>query len=304
MRSTTDTRAAIRTEQLTKDYGSGHGVFALDLEVRHGEILGFLGPNGAGKSTTMRLLLGLARPTSGSARLLGLDSIRDGLALRRRVGYLAGDFGLYPRLTGAAQLRYFAHLHGGVDGTRIAELAERFDAQLDQPVRDLSSGNRQKLGLIQAFMHEPELFILDEPIAGLDPLVQRSFHELLDEVRSQGRTVLLSSHTLSEVDRVADRVAILRAGRLVVVDELARLRRVAVRRWEIEFAAPPDVEEFRALSGVREADVSGSRLRIAFEGSPDAIVKAAARHEVREIRTHDDDLEDIFLRYYRDEAGP
>ncbi|HET7743296.1 MAG TPA: ABC transporter ATP-binding protein [Gaiellaceae bacterium] len=293
--------AAIRTERLTKDYGSGRGVFDLDLEVRAGEIVGFLGPNGAGKSTTMRMLIGLAAPTSGSASLLGLDVGREGLTIRRRVGYLAGDFGLYPQLTGSAVLAYLARLHGNVSHARLVELAERFDAELDRPVRELSSGNRQKLGLVQAFMHDPELLVLDEPIAGLDPLVQRSFHDLLADVRAQGRTVLLSSHTLSEVDRVADRVAILRAGRLVVVDTLAHLKALAVRRLEIEFSAPPDPAEFRALDGVREADAHGTHLRIAFEGSADAIVKAAARHEVMGVRSVEDDLEDIFLRYYRDE---
>jgi ABC-2 type transport system ATP-binding protein len=296
------TAAAVRTSGLTKDFGSGRGLFDLDLEVRTGEVLGFLGPNGAGKSTAMRLLLGLATPTSGSARLLGLDVAADGRAVRERVGYLAGDFGLYPQLTGRAVLAYFARLRGGAGAARIPGLAERFEAQLDRPVRDLSTGNRQKLGLIQALMHDPELLILDEPIAGLDPLVQRAFHDLLAELRSRGRTILLSSHTLSEVDRVADRVAILRAGRLVVVDTLERLRAVAVRRWEVELGAPVDPAEFRALEGVREAEVTGDRLRIAFEGGADAVVKALARHDVIEVRTHEDDLEEIFLRFYRGET--
>jgi ABC-2 type transport system ATP-binding protein len=294
---------AIRTERLTKDYGAGRGVFDLDLEVGTGEIVGFLGPNGAGKSTTMRMLLGLIAPTSGSASLLSLDARRDGLAIRRRVGYLAGDFGLYPQLTGKAVLEYFLHLQSDAPRARLAELADRFDAQLDRPVRELSSGNRQKIGLIQAFMHDPDLLVLDEPIAGLDPLVQRSFHDLLAEVRAEGRTVLLSSHTLSEVDRVADRVAILRAGRLVVVDTLGHLKSLAVRRLEIEFARPPNPSEFSALDCVREAEAHGNHLRIAFEGSVDAIVKAAARHEVKGIRSVEEDLEDVFLRYYRDEGA-
>jgi len=207
--------AAIQTQGLTKDYGASRGVFELDLEVRTGEILGFIGPNGAGKSTTMRVLLGLAQPTSGTARLLGRDMASEGLAIRTHTGYLAGDFGLYDQMTGGAILDYFSRLRGGVPAGRIAELADRFDAQLDRRVRELSTGNKQKLGLIQAFMHDPDLFILDEPIAGLDPLVQRNFHDLLGELRERGRTVMLSSHTLSEVDRVADRVAILRAGRRV-----------------------------------------------------------------------------------------
>jgi ABC-2 type transport system ATP-binding protein len=294
---------AIQTTGLTKDYGEGRGLFDLDLDVRRGEILGFLGPNGAGKSTTMRLLLDLIKPTSGSATLLGLDSRADSLEVRRRVGFLPGDLVLYPTLTGSAMLDYLEELRGGVDRRLRDNLAERFDAELDRPLRELSTGNRQKLGLIQAFMHEPELLILDEPIAGLDPLVQQSFHALLQEVAAQGRTVFLSSHTLSEVERVAHRVAILRRGRLVVVDSLERLRGIAVQRLEIEFGGDaPTVDELRTVPGVRDAAFEGRHLVVAFEGSADALVKVIATHEVRSIRSRDDDLEEIFLHYYRDGA--
>jgi ABC-2 type transport system ATP-binding protein len=206
---------------LSKDFGGGRGLFGLDLEVARGEVFGFLGPNGAGKSTTMRLLLDLIRPTAGSARILGLDTRKESVEIRRRVGFLPGDLALYPKLTGRAQLDYLAQLRPGVDQRVRDSLVDRFGADLDRSIRQLSTGNRQKLGLIQAFMHEPELLILDEPIAGLDPLVQQSFHALLGEVSAQGRTVFLSSHTLSEVERVTDRLAILREGRLVVVDSLA-----------------------------------------------------------------------------------
>jgi beta-exotoxin I transport system ATP-binding protein len=291
--------AVIETSGLSKDYGSGRGLFELDLEVYQGEVFGFLGPNGAGKSTTLRLLLDLIRPTAGSARVLGLDTTRESLAIRRRVGFLPGDLAVYSKLTGQAVLDYFAKLRGGVDPRARASLVERFDADLDRPVGHLSTGNRQKIGLVQAFMHEPEVLILDEPIAGLDPLVQQSFHALLGEVSAQGRTVLLSSHTLSEVERVTHRLAILRRGRLVVVDSLENLRKVAVQRIEIEFGAPVDAEDFRALPGVIEAKSDGRTVSVGFEGSADAVVKAAAAHEVRAIRPHEDDLEDIFLRYYQ-----
>jgi ABC-2 type transport system ATP-binding protein len=301
MHQSVEDDTAIRASGLTKDYGKGNGLFDLDLEVRRGEVFGFLGPNGAGKSTTMRLLLDLIRPTAGTATLLGLDARTASLEIRRRVGFLPGDFALYPKLTGGAVLDHLADLRGGVDRRMRDALAERFDAQLDRPVHELSTGNRQKLGLIQAFMHEPELLILDEPIAGLDPLVQQSFHALLGEVAADGRTVFLSSHTLSEVERVAHRVAILRRGRLVVVDSLERLRSVAIRRLEIEFAdGVPSVEAIRALPGVREAALHGGRMDVAFEGSADALVKAVATHDVRSIRSRDDDLEEIFLHYYRD----
>jgi ABC-2 type transport system ATP-binding protein len=285
---------------LSKDYGAGRGLFGLDLEVEAGEIFGFLGPNGAGKSTTMRLLLDLIKPTSGSARVLGLDTGRGSVEIRRRVGFLPGDFALYPKLTGRAVLDYLAQLRGGVDRRLLDSLVDRFDADLDRPIRQLSTGNRQKLGLIQAFMHEPELLILDEPISGLDPLVQQSFHALLQEVSGQGRTVFLSSHTLSEVERVTHRLATLRRGRLVVVDSLENLRRVAVQRLEIEFGDEVDPVEFRALPAVREVEANGRTVIITFEGSADAVIKAAAAHVVRAIQPRETDLEDIFLRYYRE----
>lgn len=288
---------------LTKDYGSSRGLFELDLEIQQGEVFGFLGPNGAGKSTTLRLLLDLIRPTSGCARVFGLDTRNDSIEIRRRVGFLPGDLALYPKLSGRDVLDHFARLRGQTDHRVRDALIERFDAEVDRPVRELSTGNRQKLGLIQAFMHEPELLILDEPIAGLDPLVQQSFHALLHEVSAQGCTVFLSSHTLSEVERVTQRLAILRQGRLVVVDSLENLRKVAVQRLEIEFATPVDADEFKQLPGVSEAATDGRIMRVSFEGSADPIVKAAAAHEVRAVRPVEDDLEAIFLRYYREECS-
>jgi ABC-2 type transport system ATP-binding protein len=292
----------IAASGLSKDYGSGRGLFGLDLEVRSGEVFGFLGPNGAGKSTTMRLLLDLIKPTSGAARVLGLDIGKGSIGIRRRVGFLPGDLALYPKLTGRAMLDYLAELRGGVDPRVRDSLVDRFDADLERPIRQLSTGSRQKLGLIQAFMHEPELLVLDEPISGLDPLVQQSFHALLGEVSALGRTVFLSSHTLSEVERVTDRVGILRQGRLVVVDSLENLRKLTLQRLEIEFGSPVDGAEFLALPEVREVQAAGRMLTISFEGSADAVVKAAAAHEVLAIRPREDDLEDIFLRYYREEV--
>ena len=263
---------AIRTSALSKDFGQGHGLFDLDLDVERGELFGFLGPNGAGKSTAMRLLLDLIRPTSGSATVLGLDTRRESLEIRRRVGFLPGDLELYPRLTGATILDFFASLRGGVD-RRVRDDARRTLRRAARPAGARAvDGNRQKLGLVQAFMHEPELLILDEPIAGLDPLVQQSFHELLHEVAAQGRTVFLSSHTLSEVERVAHRVAILRRGRLVVVDTLENLRNVAVQRLEIEFCgAPPPADALRHLPGVQDVQADGQHLPVSFEGAADPI---------------------------------
>jgi ABC-2 type transport system ATP-binding protein len=297
-----DAAPAIATAGLSKDYGSGRGLFDLTLRVEPGEVFGFLGPNGAGKSTTMRLLLDLIKPTAGSASILGLDTGRDSLAIRRRTGFLPGDLAMYPKLRGRDMLAFLARLRGGVEPAAYESLAERFDAELSRPIRELSTGNRQKLGLIQAFMHDPDVVILDEPIAGLDPLVQDRFHGLLAEVSARGRTVFLSSHTLSEVERVTHRVAILRRGRLAVVDSIEHLRRFAVQRLEIEFVAPVEANAFNQLPGVRDVTADGERLTVVFEGSADAVVKAAARHEVRSLRTLDDDLEAIFLRYYQDGA--
>jgi ABC-2 type transport system ATP-binding protein len=294
----------IATRGLTKDFGEGRGLFALDLEVERGEIFGFLGPNGAGKSTTMRLLLDLIRPTSGSATVLGLDSHRDALEIHRRVGFLPGDFTLYPKLTGQEVLDFFAALHGGVDPRVRQDLVDRFDAQVDRPVRELSTGNRQKLGLVQAFMHEPECLILDEPIAGLDPLVQHSFHDLLAQIVTEGRTVFLSSHTLSEVERVAQRVAILRRGRLVVTDTFEALRRVALHTLEVEFAeTPPTVDALRAVAGVHDVRSVDSRYEVDFAGSADPVVKFLAGFDVRSVRSVEADLEEVFLRFYRDEPS-
>src|SRR5262245_5709718 len=246
----------------------------------------------------MRLLFDLIRPTSGTAAILGLDNHAESLEIRRRIGFLPGELALYPKLTGRQNIDHVGEVRGGVDRKAVSALSERFDADLHRPVRELSTGNRQKVGLIQAFMHDPELLILDEPITGIDPLVQQSFHTLLEEVAARGRTVFLSSHSLAEVERVAERVAILREGRLVVVDTLDNLRAVAVQRLEIEFVSPVSAEEFRSLPTVREASAEGNTVTITFEGSADAVVKIAAAHEVRSIRSREHDLEEIFLRYY------
>jgi ABC-2 type transport system ATP-binding protein len=295
--------AAIAMRALTKDFGDGHGVFGLDLEVARGEIFGFLGPNGAGKSTTMRMLLDLIRPTSGSATVLGLDVHRDSLAVRRLVGYLPGDFELYRRLTGDQMLDVFAALHGGVDRQVRDDLVQRFDAPVDRPIRELSTGSRQKLGIVQAFMHEPECLTLDEPIAGLDPLVQHSFHDLLAEVAAAGRTVFLSSHTLSEIQRVTTRIAILRRGELVVVDTVEALLQVARQTFDVEFAQPAPVAALRAVTGVDDVTGDGQRVSVSFSGSPDAIIRELAAHDVTSLRSRDADLEEIFLRYYRDDPS-
>jgi ABC-2 type transport system ATP-binding protein len=286
---------AIQAEGLTKSYGSSRGVVDLTFEVERGEVFGYLGPNGAGKTTTIRLLLDLIRPTRGRAVVLGLDARRESVEVRRHVGYVPGELALYPRLTGREHLSFYAGLRGGVDPRGVNDLVERLDLDLDRPVADLSKGNRQKVALVQALMHRPELLVLDEPTSGIDPLVQQEFYRLVRERTAAGGTVLLSSHVLSEVEHVADRVAIVREGRLVVVEDVAGLKARAVRRLVVHFAAP-----FASLSGVRSVEADATALRFEVEGSLDTLVKAIAAHEVVDIVSHEPDLEEIFLSYYRE----
>src|SRR5665647_1398940 len=256
----------IETERLTKSYGSHRGIIEVDLAVSQGEVFGFLGPNGAGKTTTIRTLLDLIRPTSGTARVFGIDSSADPVAIHRRIGYLPGEFALYDRLTGSQTLEYFANLRGGVDRTYQASLIERFDLDPSRRFREYSKGNKQKVGLVVALQHRPELLLLDEPTAGLDPLVQQTFFSLLRERVADGGTVFLSSHILSEVERSCDRVAIIREGRLVQVDRVDALRDLAHHQVELRFAGEPPVGEFKGISGVSDVTVEDHLIRLRVFG--------------------------------------
>jgi beta-exotoxin I transport system ATP-binding protein len=291
---------AISLDRLTKFYGKQRGVVDLTLEVRTGEVFGFLGPNGAGKTTTIRVLLDLIRATSGRAEALGLDTRRDAVALHRRLSYLPGDLALYEGMTSRELLVYLGNLRGGARLDRIRELADRFDLDLDRPIRTLSKGNKQKVGIVQAFAPEPELFVLDEPTGGLDPLMQQQFNALVRETVAAGRTVLLSSHLLSEVQHVAQRVAILREGRLVALEEVARLHERAVRIFELRFAGPAPREALERVPGVGELTFDGSVARLRLEGSPDPLVRELARHDLVDLVSHEPDLEEVFLSFYSD----
>ncbi|GBC87769.1 putative ABC transporter ATP-binding protein YbhF [bacterium HR12] len=288
----------ILADGLTKSYGSRRGVIDLTFSVSPGEVFGYLGPNGAGKTTTIRTLLDLIRPTTGRALVFGLDSHRDAVRIHARVGYLPGEFSLYDQMTGAEYLAYLASLRGGVPAERVAELAERLDVDLSARIRTLSHGNRQKIGLIQAFMHRPELLILDEPTQGLDPLIQHEFSRLIEEARAEGRTVFLSSHVMPEVERVCDRVGIIREGRLVAVEEIGDLRAKELRTLEIRFAAPVPPDAFAGVPGVREAAVSGDAARVTVAGPMDAVIKRIAAFEVVDLTSHEPSLEEIFLTFY------
>jgi ABC-2 type transport system ATP-binding protein len=295
--------SVIRTEKLTKSYGSHRGIVDVNLEVEQGEVFGFLGPNGAGKTTTIRVLLDLIRPTDGKAFVFDIESSADPTAIHRRIGYLPGEFTLYDRLTGGQTLEYFGNLRGGVDRAYQAQLIERFDLDPSRRFREYSKGNKQKVGLVTALQHKPELLLLDEPTAGLDPLVQQTFFTVLREAVSEGRTVFLSSHILNEVERSCDRVAIIRDGRLVQVDRVDALRDLAHHQIELRFAGDPPTEQFRALPGVSDLVAEDHILRLRVQGSITPIVEAAAKAGVVDFLSREPSLEEIFLAQYGRESG-
>jgi beta-exotoxin I transport system ATP-binding protein len=293
-------RPVIEAAGLTKSYGKRRGVEDLNLEVDRGEVIGFLGPNGAGKTTTIRTMLDLIRPTRGTVRIFGLDSRKGSVEIRRRTGYLPGELNLYPTMTGRELLTYMGNLRGGLDLGRIEDLAGRLSSDLDTRIGHLSHGNRQKIGLVNAFMHTPELLVLDEPTLGLDPLVQSEFHRMVIETRERGATVFLSSHVLPEVEAVCDRVAMVRDGRLFAVEHVEALKERVPHRLEIRFAHPVPPVAFTDLPGVKEVAVEGRVVRCSLVGSPDAIVKAASRFTVVDLVSREPSLEEIFLEIYGD----
>lgn len=288
----------IRADGLTKYYGRRRGLDSLDLEVRQGEVYGFLGPNGAGKTTTIRILLDLIRPTKGQVTVLGEPPRRGGPALRRRLGYLPGDFLVSGGQSARELLTHLGYLRGGVAPAKIEALAERFELDLGARIGSLSRGNRQKVGVVQAFMHEPELLVMDEPTTGLDPLMQQRFLELVAESRAAGQTVFMSSHVLSEVQQSADRVGIVREGRMVAVEAVETLRARAVRRVEVRFDEPVAAEAFAGLPDVVDVAVEDAILRCRLTGRPDAFVKALARFGVASLTVEEPDLEEHFFEYY------
>ncbi|MGA2512099.1 MAG: ABC transporter ATP-binding protein [Candidatus Limnocylindrales bacterium] len=294
--------SVIRTEKLTKSYGSHRGIVEVDLEVQKGEVFGFLGPNGAGKTTTIRVLLDLIRPTSGKAYVFDIESSVDPVAIHRRIGYLPGEFALYDRLTGGQTLEYFGNLRGGVDRAYRARLIELFDLDPSRRFREYSKGNKQKVGLIAALQHRPELLILDEPTSGLDPLVQQTFFELLREAGAEGRTAFLSSHILSEVEKSCGRVAIIREGRIVQIGAVEALRDLAHHQVEMRFAGDPPAAEFANLPGVSDIAVEDHLLRLRVFGSITPVVQAAARAGIIDFLSREPSLEETFLAQYGRES--
>ena len=292
--------AAIETDGLTKAFGETVAVDRLDLCVEPGQVFGFLGPNGAGKTTTIRALLDLCHPSFGSARVFGLDSHRDSVAIHARCGYLPGELELYPRMTGGQLLDWFAAARGGVEPAWREQLVERFEVILDRRAHELSKGNRQKLGVVIAFMHQPELLVLDEPTSGLDPLMQDEFHRLLRETTAEGRTVFLSSHELDEVQHVADRVAIIKDGRLAVTDTVDALRQRAPQTIELRFKTPVAAAVFESLDGVAQIAVDGDRVALHVTGDLAPLLRVIADHDPVDVVARHADLDELFLTYYRD----
>lgn len=293
---------ALRIHELKKAYGRIQALRGVDLEVRRGEVFGFLGPNGAGKTTTIRCLLDLIRPDGGQARVLGIDPQADPVAVKARTGYLPGELHLNDNWNAERQLRFFAALRGGqADWQHARELARRLDLNLAQPIKNLSKGNKQKVGVIQALMHRPPLLLLDEPTSGLDTLMQQEVLKLIGEARAAGATVFFSSHVMSEVQAAAGRVGIIRQGRIVEVAETSRLRDLSLRQMTVHFQRPVDVSQLAAAPGVRLlSSDDGSSATLQVGGDMDALVKALGAFPVRELEVVKPSLEEVFLAYYRD----
>ncbi len=292
----------IEIKKLTKSYGRSRGIIDIDLTVNKGEVFGFLGPNGAGKSTTIRTLLDLIRPTSGTMLVNGMDPTKRGADVRRSLGYLPSDFGTYQSMTSRDYLRTLLAMmdHSGPD--RIEELAERFQLEIGKKIKELSRGNRQKVGLVSAFMHSPALVILDEPTTGLDPLMQQEFYKLIMEEKAAGRTVFLSSHILAEVEAICDRVGIIKEGRLIVVEDIHNFKRKTGKLMMVTFEEEIMTEDFKDIHGVSSVERTGPRcLSISVSSNIDGVIKELSRHKVADLDYEELSLETMFLKYYEKE---
>jgi ABC-2 type transport system ATP-binding protein len=296
--------AIIESTSLTKTYGTSRGIIDLSVEVEEGEVFGFLGPNGAGKTTTIRTFLGLLKPTAGRATIGGLDCWAQSTEVKRLTGYLPGEFTLDPALTGAQIITYLGNLRGGVDHAYVTMLVERLELDPSKKFREYSRGNKQKVGLVQAFMHRPRLLILDEPTSGLDPLNQQEFYHMLAEAKAEGRTAFLSSHNLAEVEHTCDRVGIIREGRLAKVGAVHTLKDIQHHEAELTFAGSASADWFSSVPGVRSvtANHGGHGLLLTVQGDLGAVLQAAVQHNATNLTTREPSLEEIFLRYYEPEV--
>jgi ABC-2 type transport system ATP-binding protein len=284
-------------EQLQKSYGTVQAVKGISLRVRQGEIFGFLGPNGAGKTTTIRCMLDVIRPTAGTIRVFGWDAQRDTLSMHQHIGYLPGDVRLPGKMTGKQIIDYFAHVQGR-EPVLLHDLVARFDVEMKRPLKGYSKGMRQKIGIVLAFMCDPEVLILDEPTSGLDPLVRKTFNEFLLDEQARGKTIFMSSHVLSEVEKVCHRVAIIRKGELVTVEAIEALREKAGQRVTVEFDDAVTHEELERVPGVSDVTQSNGSYHLHVSGSMNALIKALSRHEVNHLLVEEAPLEDVFLKFY------
>jgi ABC-2 type transport system ATP-binding protein len=295
--------ATIVLDDVTKLYRTGGGVKEVSLSIGPGEVFGFLGPNGAGKTTVIRLLLDLIRPNAGSIRIFGLDSRADSVAIRRRVGYVPGELALYDRFTARQILTHFAFLRGGMEWSAITKPAQLLDLELDQRLRSMSKGNRQKLALVAALMGDPELLVLDEPTSGLDPLVQQQVHAEVRRAAEEGRTVFLSSHVLSEVGEVADRVGLIREGRLIAVERVSELQQRSIHQVDATFSSLEDEASFASLPGVSACRLSDRTLHLEVSGSLRPIIARLANTELLDLSIREPTLEELFLSFYEQPHG-
>lgn len=299
------TLSAISTLALTKDYGMGRGLFDLDLEVTPGEIFGFLGPNGAGKTTAIKLLMGLSYATRGTASIFGMDAKEQAVEIKRLVGYVPGELPQFGGLRASEVITWMGGLRGTLDEAMVTRIAQRLNLDLSRRFREYSRGNKQKLAILLGFVHQPRLLIMDEPTGGLDPLVQQEFNGMVREAVDDGTTVFLSSHILSEVEHLCDRIGIIRGGHLVRVEGLEAIRQLQVRQVEIDFASRPPLQAIQAAEGVEDVSaLDSNQITCSVHGSFEPLLNAIAGHGVLNLVSREPTLEEIFLRHYRDEDSP
>ena len=288
----------IEISNLSKYYGSVRALHNLNLSVNEGEIFGFLGPNGSGKTTTLRILIDYLRSSSGTCKIFGMDTVSQSTEIKKDIGYLPGNIQLYKTMKAIDLLKYFANLRGVSDWNYIENIANRLDSDIGIKIGTMSKGNQQKIGLIQAMMHKPRLLILDEPTSGLDPLVQERFFEMIDEIRTDGKTVFMSSHVLSQVERICNRAGILKSGELVATENIDSLRSKRAQEVEIHFTKPVPPDEFLSVEGINDVKFNNLILQCTVIGSPDKLIKLAAKYTVDKLITHEPHLEEKFLSFY------
>ena len=297
------TSSPLKLQNLTKSYGKYRGIEAITIELQRGEVFGFLGPNGAGKSTTIRIILDFIHASSGSASIFGLDSKKDSVRIKDRVGYLAGDIELYDNMTGRQILRFLTNLGKKTDWSYVAALEKRLDASLDRKMHTLSKGNKQKIGLIQAFMHKPDLLILDEPTGGLDPLMKQVFYDMVLEMKDAGKTIFVSSHDLTEVQKICDRAAFIREGTLIDIENIkGKTGTLQLKRFTVTFPKRPLAKDYASIKGVTEVATDDLLLHVKIHGDVAPFITELAKHTPTNLEEQDSTLEDIFMHFYNKET--